>query len=560
MIQLGISAFYHDSAACLVKDGKVLLAAEEERFTEIKHDASFPINAIKWLIKESRIKIQDIDEVCWYEDPSIKKDRVINIFNKRPIRTFFQRRKFYKEQKKHSPESLLQAIGFTGPILFTNHHLSHSAFSYYTSNFDKAAILTVDGVGEWETVTISKAEGKEITQRLSIDFPNSLGMLYSTITAYLGFKPNEGEYKVMGLAPYGNPEKYKYKLLEIFDKTSSNKFWINQKYFTWEYSDHIMFNRKLGKLLGIPPRLPEEKVTQEHKDLAAALQAVYEIFFMRLVTTAKNITGYDNLCLGGGCAYNGVANYRAYEVFDSVHIPFAPSDAGSAIGACLYQYLLRKDSLRKENSNPYLGPDFSNKEIKHTLIKYKDRVQAFKLSDEKLFEKTAQLLHAQNIVAWFQGRMEFGARALGNRSILASPEKPEMREKLNYVIKKREGFRPFAPSVLEQEASSFFTVKENVPYMNVVSYAKEVNKVIPFQAATHINGTCRVQTVNRKQNERYYELLKAMKHVSGSGVVLNTSFNLKDQTITMTPKQAVERFINSEINFLVIGNYLLRKK
>ena len=212
MIQLGISAFYHDAAACLVKDGKVVLAAEEERFTEIKHDASFPINAIKWLLDESRIKIQDIDEVCWYEDPSIKKDRVINIFNKRPIRTFFQRRKFYKEQKKHSPESLLQAIGFTGPILYTNHHLSHSAFSYYTSNFDKAAILTVDGVGEWETVTISKAEGNEITQRLSIDFPNSLGMLYSTITAYLGFKPNEGEYKVMGLAPYGNQEKYKYKL------------------------------------------------------------------------------------------------------------------------------------------------------------------------------------------------------------------------------------------------------------------------------------------------------------------------------------------------------------
>jgi len=560
MIQLGISAFYHDAAACLVKDGKVLLAAEEERFTEIKHDASFPINAIKWLLEESRIKIQDIDEVCWYEDPSIKKDRVINIFNKRPIRTLFQRRKFHKEQKKHSPESLLQAIGFTGPILYTNHHLSHSAFSYYTSNFDKAAILTIDGVGEWETVTISKAEGKEITQRLSIDFPNSLGMLYSTITAYLGFKPNEGEYKVMGLAPYGNPEKYKYKLLEVFDKTSSNKFWINQKYFTWEYSDHIMFNRNLGKLLGIPPRLPEEKVTQDHKDLAAALQAVYEIFFMRLVTTAKNITGYDNLCLGGGCAYNGVANYRAYEVFDSVHIPFAPSDAGSAIGACLYQYLLRKGTVRKENSNPYLGPNFSNKEIKNTLTKYKDRVQAFKLSDEKLVEKTAELLNAQNIVAWFQGRMEFGARALGNRSILASPEKPEMREKLNYVIKKREGFRPFAPSVLEQEASSFFTIKENVPYMNVVSYAKEVNEVIPFQAATHINGTCRVQTVNRKQNEKYYELLKAMKHVSGSGVVLNTSFNLKDQTITMTPKQAVERFINSEINFLVIGNYLLRKK
>lgn len=560
MIQLGISAFYHDAAACLVKDGKVLLAAEEERFTEIKHDASFPINTIKWLLKESNLKITDIDEVCWYEDPSIKKDRVLNIFNKRPIKTFFQRRKFLKEQEKHSPESLLQALGFTGPILYTDHHLSHSAFSYYTSEFNNAAILTVDGVGEWETVTISRAEGKNITKMISIDFPNSLGMLYSTVTAYLGFKPNEGEYKVMGLAPYGNPEKYKYKLLKIFEKTSSNKFWINQKYFTWEYSDKIMFNRRFGRLLGIPPRLPEEPVTQDHKDLAAALQEVYEIYFMRLVNSAKNITESNNLCLGGGCAYNGVANYKAYEVFDSVHIPFAPSDAGSAIGACLYQYLLRKGTERKDNKNPYLGPNFTNKEIKKEILKYEDKVQSFKLSDEKLFTKTADLLHGQNIVAWFQGRMEFGARALGNRSILASPATPEMREKLNYVIKKREGFRPFAPSVLEQEADTYFTTKEKVPYMNIVSYAKKINNVIPFQAATHINGTCRVQTVNESQNERYYGLLKAIKSRSGAGVVLNTSFNLKDQTITMTPKQAISRFINSEINFLVIGNYLLRKR
>lgn len=560
MIQLGISAFYHDAAACLVKDGKVLLAAEEERFTEIKHDASFPINTIKWLLKESNLKITDIDEVCWYEDPSIKKDRVLNIFNKRPIKTFFQRRKFLKEQEKHSPESLLQALGFTGPILYTDHHLSHSAFSYYTSEFDNAAILTVDGVGEWETVTISRAEGKNITKMISIDFPNSLGMLYSTVTAYLGFKPNEGEYKVMGLAPYGNPEKYKYKLLKIFERTSSNKFWINQKYFTWEYSDKIMFNRRFGKLLGIPPRLSEEPVTQDHKDLAAALQEVYEIYFMRLVNSAKNITESNNLCLGGGCAYNGVANYKAYEVFDSVHIPFAPSDAGSAIGACLYQFLLRKGTKRKDNKNPYLGPNFTNKEIKKEILKYEDKVQSFKLSDEKLVSKTADLLHGQNIVAWFQGRMEFGARALGNRSILASPATPEMRERLNYVIKKREGFRPFAPSVLEQEADTYFTTKEKVPYMNIVSYAKKINNVIPFQAATHINGTCRVQTVNESQNEKYYGLLKAIKSRSGAGVVLNTSFNLKDQTITMTPKQAISRFINSEINFLVIGNYLLRKR
>ena len=560
MIQLGISAFYHDAAACLVKNGKVLLAAEEERFTEVKHDASFPINAIQWLLEESRIKIQDIDEVCWYENPVKKKDRVINTFNKRPIRTLFQRRKFYKEQKKHSPELLLQAIGFTGPILYTDHHLSHSAFSYYTSNYKSAAILTVDGVGEWETVTISIGEGNTIKQVSSIDFPHSLGMLYSTITAYLGFKPNEGEYKVMGLAPYGDPLKYRDRLLKVFEKTTKNKFWINQKYFTWEYSDKIMFNRRLGKLLGFSPRLSEEEVTQDHKDLAASLQSVYEEYFVRLVKSSKNMTKQSNLCIGGGCAYNGVANYKAYDTFDSVHIPFAPSDAGSAIGSCLYQYYAKNEKRKRvENNNPYLGPQFSNSEVKVVLRQYKDRIQAYKLSEEKLIQKTADLLYNQQIVAWFQGRMEFGARALGNRSILASPALPEMRERLNHVIKKREGFRPFAPSIVEEQAPLFFELKEPVPYMNVVSHAKRVNHVIPFKAATHINGTCRVQTVNELQNKRYYDLLQAFKHRSGAGVLLNTSFNLKDQTITMTPQQAIERFLDSKINFLVIGNYLLAK-
>jgi carbamoyltransferase len=559
MIQLGISAFYHDAAACLVKDGKVLLAVEEERFTEVKHDASFPVNAIEWLLEESRIKITDIDEVCWYENPDIKKDRVLKTFNKRPFRTYFQRRKFLKEQKEHSPKSLLQAIGFTGPILYTDHHLSHSAFSFYTSNYSTAAILTVDGVGEWETVTISAGIGTKIHKHISIDFPNSLGMLYSTITAYLGFKPNEGEYKVMGLAPYGQANEYKEKLDKVFEKQTHNKFWINQKYFTWEYSDKIMFTRKLGRLLGFPPRLPEDPVEQHHKDLAAALQAVYEEQFSKLLTTAKNITKLDNICLGGGCAYNGVANVKAFEKFSSVHIPFAPSDAGSAIGACLYHYYLKdKTNKRISNSDPYLGPSYSNTEIKKAFKKY-DNIFAYKLSEEKLVDKTADLLKNQNIVAWFQGRMEFGARALGNRSILASPSEANMRERLNYVIKKREGFRPFAPSVLENEASTWFDIKDAVPYMNVVCDAKVINNIYPFKAATHINGSCRVQTVNSNQNDRYFKLLQATKYKTGAGVLLNTSFNLKDQTITMTPDQAIKRFINSKINFLVIGNYLLTK-
>jgi len=550
MIQLGIAAFYHDSAACLVKDGKVLYAVEEERFTEIKHDAAFPVNSIKWLLKEANIKITDIDEVCWYEDPIKKAHRVKTIFNKRPFKTFFLKRRFNKETKTKNPITLLRNIGYTGEISFTDHHMSHAAFSFLTSPYESAAILTVDGVGEWETVGIYRGRGKEITKVLSIDFPNSLGMLYSTVTSYLGFKPNEGEYKVMGLAPYGDASKYFDKLDKIFCH-SNTKFWIDQKYFTWEYSERIMFNKKFCKLLGIPPRLPEDELTQDHKNLAAALQKIYEREFYRLVERAKQITREDNLCLGGGCAYNGVANSLAYKIFDSVHIPFAPSDAGSAIGACLYNY----QGERQDNSSPYLGPEYTNFTVQSILHGYGDKIQWFKLTEEKLTTKTAELLRGQNIIAWFQGRMEFGARALGNRSILASPKDPKMRERLNYVIKKREGFRPFAPSVTEEQAFRWFYVEENIPYMNQVVNAK----VRDLEAATHVDGSCRVHTVTKKQNPRYHALITELGRIDEKAVVLNTSFNLKDQTITMTPKQAIERFINSEINYLVINNFLIRK-
>ena len=550
MIQLGIAAFYHDSAACIVKDGKVIAAVEEERFTEIKHDAAFPVNAIKWCLKEARIKITDIDEVCWYENPETKKDRVNKIFNKRPFTTFFLRKKFLREFKTKNPATLLQTIGYTGRISFVDHHMSHAAFSFLTSPYQSAAILTVDGVGEWETVGIYKGSENGIEKVLSIDFPNSLGMLYSTVTSYLGFKPNEGEYKVMGLAPYGNASKYFDKLDKIFCH-SDNKFWIDQRYFTCEYSERIMFNKKFCKLLGLPPRLPEDELTQDHKDLAAALQKIYEREFVRLVKRAKLMTREVNLCLGGGCAYNGVANSLAYDHFDSIHIPFAPSDAGSAIGACLYQYR----GERQDNSSPYLGPEYTNFIVQSTLHGYEDKVQWFKLTEEKLIKKTAELLRGQNIIAWFQGRMEFGARALGNRSILASPKDPKMREKLNYVIKKREGFRPFAPSVTEEQADRWFYVQENIPYMNQVVNAK----VRDLEAATHVDGSCRVHTVTKKQNPRYHALITELGRIDEKAVVLNTSFNLKDQTITMTPKQAIERFINSEINYLVINNFLIRK-
>ena len=546
MIKLGISAFYHDSAACIIVGDKVVAAAEEERFTEVKHDHRFPKKAIEWCLLNSRFKINNINEVHWYESPEKKDDRVRTTFAKKPFRTFFLNRKYKKSKKSQNPKDILESMGYTGKIIYHDHHDSHASFAYYTSDYDHSAILTVDGVGEWETTTISIGKGRNIKKLISIDFPNSLGMLYSTITSYLGFKPNEGEYKVMGLAPYGNADTYKDKLRQIFNNTS-NKYTIDQKYFTWEYSDRIMFNKHLCRLLDLSPRLPGEELTQDHKDLAAALQTVYEEQFLKLLKTVKNVTKSDNICLGGGCAYNGVANKLAYKYFKSVHIPFAPSDAGSAIGACLSNHT---------KVSPYLGPKFKDFVVKRILHGYKDKLIFFNLQEEKLINKVAGYICNQHIVAWFQGKMEFGARALGNRSILASPRDPKMREKLNRVIKKREGFRPFAPSVLESKATKYFDIKEPVPYMNVV--AKTKVKYLP--AATHVDGTSRVQTVNEKQNPRYYKLIEKVGKICGVPVVLNTSFNLKDQTITLSPKQAIERYLSSEIDVLVIDNFLILKQ
>ena len=544
-IKLGISAFYHDSAVALSVDGKVLYAAEEERFTGIKHDKSFPKNSLNWVLKKSRYIINNIDEIHWYENPEKKDDRVKTIFNKRPFKTFFLRRRYNKNKKNNSPEALLQKLGYTGKIIYHDHHYSHAAFSYFTSQYNHSAILTVDGVGEWETTTISIGKDSNIEKLISIDFPNSLGMLYSTITSYLGFKPNEGEYKVMGLAPYGNPNVYLDKLRSIFNNTT-NKYTVNQKYFTWEYSDRIMFNKNLCILLNLAPRLPGEELLQEHKDLAAGLQTIYEEQFLKLLKTAKYITKSDNICLGGGCAYNGVANTLAYKYFKSVHIPFAPSDAGSAIGSILDKHI---------DISPYLGPEFTQKYIKFELNRKLDRILCFKLSEDKLIKKVAELLSAQKTVAWFQGRMEFGSRALGNRSILASPTDPKMRDKLNYIVKKREGFRPFAPSVTLDAAPRFFNIKEAVPYMNQVVESK--TNYIP--AATHIDGTCRVQTVSKQQNDRYYKLLKEIGRITNIPILLNTSFNLKDQTITISPSQALERYLDSDIDFLVIDNFLIKR-
>jgi len=555
MIQLGISAFYHDSAACIVKDGKVLYAIEQEKLSGIKHDDSFPVDAIKWVLRASKLTIKDVDEVCWYENPDLKRARILKSFNKYPIRTFFKRLKFLKERKENQNPSFLLAKHFLyqGTVKWVEHHRSHAAFSYLTSPYKDAAIATIDGVGEFETVTISKGTGNSIEKLYSINFPESLGMFYSTFTAFLGFKPNEGEYKVMGMAGYGDPQKYVPFIKKTFKFTKESLFTFYPEYYTWEYSDKIMFTSDLCNLLGRGPRLPEEELTQDDYDIAAAVQFIYEKEFCKILEKAKELVKSDNLCLGGGCAYNGLANTKAYKYFASVHIPYAPSDAGSAIGACLAEY----KGDRKDNSVPYIGPSFNDISIRTQLEFFGNKIFYFKYpTEERLLNKVASLIHSGNIVGWFQGSMEFGARALGNRSILASPLRDGIKDKINKVIKKREGFRPFAPSCIEEDAHMFFDIKEPVPYMNQVM---EVKKNHRLPSITHVDNTARVQTVSKSFNPRYYNLLLALKRISGYPICLNTSFNFKDQTITVTPKQAVERFLDSKMDFLAIDNYLIIK-
>ena len=555
MIQLGISAFYHDSAACIVKDGKVLYAIEQEKLSGIKHDDSFPVDAIKWVLRASKLTINDIDEVCWYEIPELKRARVLKSFNKYPLRTFFKRLKFLREGKElHNPNFLLaKHFLYQGPVRYVEHHLSHAAFSYFTSPYKEAAVVTIDGVGEFETVTISKAKDNTIEKVFSINFPESLGLYYSTFTAFLGFKPNEGEYKVMGMAGYGDTNKYVPFINKLFRFNKETIFSFYPEYFAWEYSDKIMFTSELCNVLGRGPRLPEDEITQDDYDLAAAVQFVYEKQFNRILEKAKELVNSDNLCLGGGCAYNGLANTKAYKHYASIHVPFAPSDAGSAIGACLASY----KGPRKDNSVPYIGPSFNEISIRTQLEYFGNKIYYFRYpTEERLLNKVASIIHSGNIVGWFQGNMEFGARALGNRSILASPLQPGIKDKINKVIKKRESFRPFAPSCIEEDANMFFDVKEPVPYMNQVV---EVKKSHRLPSITHVDNTARVQTVTKEQNPRYYQLLLALKRISGYPICLNTSFNFKDQTITITPKQAVERFLDSKMDFLVIDNYLIIK-
>jgi carbamoyltransferase len=565
MIKLGLSAFYHDSAAALLIDGKVIFAIEEEKLSGIKHDNSFPFKAIQKCLEYAHITIDEVDIVCWYENSDLKYDRVKKTLGTYWLKHYKTWSKFKKDWKngEGALKSILKGIGYDGTIINAKHHLSHLALSFYTSPFTDAIGLSIDGVGEWDTVSMANCDLNGISEIKTIKFPNSLGLVYSTITAYLGFKPNEGEYKVMGLAPYGNADKY----YDIFNKFTSfggdNLININQKYFTWEYSNTDMFTMDLVELIGFEPRTPNSEIELHHMELAASLQKWYEGCLYFLINHAATYSKSSNLILGGGSAYNGTANgkIKKHCSIKNVWIPHAPSDAGSAIGACLYVWhdIMGNPKVKGgDNQSPYLGEEWSNTELLKIILQTRERGNSITMfdTDTILCKEIAKLINEGNIVGWFQGRTEFGARALGNRSILANPHLPDVRDRINKVVKKREMFRPFAPSVTIEDYQKYFESEEDVPYMNqVVKVKKDVN--IP--SVTHIDNSARIQTLKREDNPLYYDLLKAFEKLTGTPILLNTSFNLKDHTMTNDPQKAIWTFNNCDMDYLVLGKFLISK-
>jgi len=565
MIQLGLSAFYHDSAAALVVDGKVICAIEEEKLSGEKHDSSFPFKAIQWCLEYAKITIDEVDMVCWYENPKDKYYRVKETIGKwGGLRYPKKWREFNKRwhQTEGGLKKILKSIGYEGIITYTQHHLSHLALSYYTSPFDKAIGLSIDGVGERHSVYATMCDDTGFHTIQTLQFPHSLGLIYSAFTAYLGFKPNEGEYKVMGLAPYGDKQRYN----NVFDKIANmgGEFDIvkmDMSYFTWETSDNDMFNDKLINLIGFPPRFKDEPIEQNHKDLAASLQRWYESALYFIINRVTNIWDSDNLVLGGGCAYNGTANgkIKTSTSIKNVWIPFAPSDSGSAIGACLYQHHITMGNPKVkggDNQSPYLGEEWNNPELlKIILQNHRKQVVMFD-SNEMLCKQVAKLIEEGNIIGWFQGRTEFGARALGNRSILANPHLSDIRDRINKVVKKREMFRPFAPSVTIEDYQKYFLSEEDVPYMNQVV---KVKNGVNIPSVTHVDNSARIQTLKREDNPLYYDLLKEFEKLTGTPILLNTSFNLKDHTMTNDPQKAIWTFHNCDMNYLVLGNYLISK-
>jgi carbamoyltransferase len=597
---LGISAFYHDSAAAVVCNGQIVAAAQEERFTRKKHDPGFPLNAVKYCLDAACINLGDLDAVVFYDKPMLKFERLIETyygFAPKGIQSFVTAIPVWLKEKvflkKIIHDNLKTFEGYNKKkleLLFTEHHLSHSASAYYPSGFDHAAILTIDGVGEWATASISVGKGNNIEILKELHFPHSLGLLYSAFTYYLGFRVNSGEYKLMGLAPYGVPgservnrfvQLIKSGLVSVFDDGS---LWLNQRYFSYATGLRMVPDSKWKKLFGFKRRLPDEQLEQHHCDLALAIQQVTEEVMLNMAKHAKQLTGADNLCLAGGVALNCVANGKLLKekVFSNLYIQPAAGDAGGAIGAALAAYYIKFGQENRElgtdaMKGAYLGPDFQNAEVEKMASKYKAAHTCFDRFDD-LAAQTARYLDEGKVVGWFQGRMEFGPRALGNRSILGDARNKEMQKKLNLKIKYRESFRPFAPSVLADDNQTFFNLEADSPYMLLVAQVNNdyleplpanyfelplVERLYTHRskvpAITHIDLSARVQTVHRNTNERYWKLIAAFKKLTGIGLIVNTSFNVRGEPIVCTPDDAYRCFMRTEMDCLVINDYLFVK-
>jgi carbamoyltransferase len=583
---LGISAYYHDSAAALIRDGDIIAAVQEERFTRKKHDHDFPINAIKYCLHEAGIASQDLDYVAFYDKPIIKFDRILETYLSyapEGIKSFIKAIPLWIRKKIWMPDLIKKELGYEGEVLFPEHHESHASSAYFPSPFQRAAFLTIDGVGEWATSSYGVGIDNKVQILGELHFPHSLGLLYSAFTYFTGFKVNSGEYKIMGLAPYGNP-KYVQKIYEhLVNLKDDGSFKMNMEFFDY-CAGLTMTNGKFEKIFDGPPRKPETKLTQREMDLACSIQVVTEDIMMKMAHYVKKVTGEKYLCLAGGVALNCVGNGKLLSsgIFDDIWIQPAAGDAGGALGAAyiVHHHYLNEPLVNKNNMDSqkgsYLGSSYSNKDIKEFLEKNNLPYKYFETSD--LMNEVADLLLKEKIVGWFHGRMEFGPRALGSRSIIGDARSPEMQKKMNLKIKFRESFRPFAPSVLAEKVNEWFEMDHESPYMLLVAEVKKekqrqmtnkekdlwgidqlnvVRSDIP--AITHIDYSARIQTVNKKDNPRYHALIEKFYEKTGCPVIVNTSFNVRGEPIVESPLDAYKCFMRTEIDALVLENFILFK-
>jgi carbamoyltransferase len=596
---LGISAYYHDSAAAILVDGRIVAAAQEERFTRKKADARFPRRAVAYVLEEAGLGVDDLEAVVFYDKPFVKFERLLETylgFAPKGLPSFLAAMPTWIKEKlflKRMLREELRALGATGEIrfLFPEHHLSHAASAFYPSPFERAAILTLDGVGEWATTTIGKGEGKEISILKELHFPHSLGLLYSAFTYYCGFRVNSGEYKLMGLAPYGNPKAEQTRrikeliLRELVDLRDDGSFLLNMRYFDYAVGFRMAADRRWEALFGFPRRSEESELSLDHMNMALAIQQVTEEIVLRLARTAHELTGMENVVLSGGVALNCVANGKLLRQgpFERLWIQPAAGDAGGALGACLAAHYLDPanerivDPASDSMQGAYLGPQYSTEDVERAARRFSAKGKRY---DDfgALCADVSDLLTRGNVVGWFQGRMEYGPRALGNRSILGDPRNADMQKKLNLKIKYREGFRPFAPSVLEEEIPRYFELDRESPYMLLVApVAKERQIPLPdgyeelplyerlyylrsdVPSITHVDYSARIQSVSRKTNLRYWQLIDAFRQRTGIGLVVNTSFNVRGEPIVCTPEEAYVCFMRTEMDYLVMGDHLFAK-